>query len=143
MITDASDQAPAGLPNEGLLRWRCRRGMRELDAALVAYLDNHYKEAAVDEKAAFCALLDMPDPDIMRLVAGQPSASKTTIPEPAPGPLASAMQATTPAASKSALQGSIDDEDNKAFDTRANHGTLQSNPSFVRIVEKIRTTLIT
>ena len=117
--------------------------MRELDAALVAYLDNHYKEAAVDEKAAFCALLDMPDPDIMRLVAGQPSASKTTIPEPAPGRLASAMQATTPAASKSALQGSIDDEDNKAFDTRANHGTLQSNPSFVRIVEKIRTTLIT
>lgn len=117
--------------------------MRELDAALVAYLDNHYKQAAVDEKAAFCALLDMPDPDIMRLVAGQPSATESTAPEPAPGPLCSISETkATQAASKSALQGSIDDEDKRVSATKANSGTLQSNPGFVRIVEKIRTTLI-
>lgn len=57
------------LPTKGLLRWRCRRGMRELDAALIAYLDHHYDTAPVPEQWAFCDFLDIPDPELIRLVA--------------------------------------------------------------------------
>ena len=47
------------------LRWQCRRGMRELDQLLVAYLDNHYDNASAPDKAAFQALLALPDPQLV------------------------------------------------------------------------------
>jgi len=46
------------------LKWQCRRGMRELDELLIAYVDDCYAAAAADEKAAFEALLTLPDPEI-------------------------------------------------------------------------------
>ena len=39
--------------------------MRELDVLLVAYLDRHYDRAPEEEKAAFRALLELPDPELM------------------------------------------------------------------------------
>ena len=39
--------------------------MRELDVLLVAYLERRYDQAPSDEKAAFCALLELPDPELM------------------------------------------------------------------------------
>ena len=152
-MTEQATGLPTELPKEGLLRWRCRRGMRELDAALVAYLDNHYSEAAWDEKAAFCALLDMPDPDIMRLVAGQPSANNATLPEPESGPFSSAPKSAPKSSPKSApksaaktelkstMQGSNCDGINQEPVITPIDGALESNPYFVGIVEKIRTTL--
>ena len=47
------------------LRWQCRRGMKELDALLTAYLETHYDLASDTEKAAFQALLALPDPDVV------------------------------------------------------------------------------
>ncbi len=47
------------------LRWQCRRGMRELDDLLTTYLDARYGVAAADEKAAFEALLALPDPELV------------------------------------------------------------------------------
>ena len=47
------------------LRWQCRRGMRELDQLLVAYLDNHYDGASDADKGAFEALLALPDPELV------------------------------------------------------------------------------
>ena len=46
------------------LRWRCRRGTRELDALLGGWLDEHGEHA--DEQAidAFDTLLDQPDPQV-------------------------------------------------------------------------------
>ena len=44
------------------LRWQCRRGMKELDALLVAYLDSRYVEADAEEKSAFTSFLALPDP---------------------------------------------------------------------------------
>ena len=38
------------------LRWRCRRGMRELDAA---------------DKSRFAAILDLPDPELYGYLAGR------------------------------------------------------------------------
>lgn len=57
----------------GKLRWRCRRGMRELDAAMLAYLDHHYKDADDDEQHQFRQLLELQDPELMGLVSGKHS----------------------------------------------------------------------
>jgi len=53
------------------LRWRCRRGMRELDEAMRAYLDNHYENALPEEKELFHTMLAMQDPELYRLVSGK------------------------------------------------------------------------
>jgi len=53
------------------LRWRCRRGMRELDTLLLAYVESHYSAASRTEQSAFCQLLTMPDPDILALLTGR------------------------------------------------------------------------
>jgi len=53
-----------------MLRWRCRRGMKELDFLLLRYLERH-EPATSDERAAFAEFLELPDPDIARyLLAG-------------------------------------------------------------------------
>ena len=53
------------------LRWRCRRGMKELDFLLLRFLRNRFALSASDERAAFVEFLELPDPDIARyLIAG-------------------------------------------------------------------------
>ncbi|MFO1355903.1 MAG: succinate dehydrogenase assembly factor 2 [Gammaproteobacteria bacterium] len=52
------------------LRWRCRRGMRELDALLMAYADACYRDAGPAGQAAFRGLLSLPDPEIVALLNG-------------------------------------------------------------------------
>ncbi len=46
----------------GQLRWRCRRGMKELDVLLSHYVDTEYCEAPFEEQQAFIRLLDVQDP---------------------------------------------------------------------------------
>ncbi|MEA3108391.1 MAG: antitoxin CptB [Gammaproteobacteria bacterium] len=46
----------------GKLRWRCRRGMRELDVLLTRYVDEEYRTAAPEQQEAFRRLLEMQDP---------------------------------------------------------------------------------
>ena len=53
------------------LRWRCRRGMRELDMLLLAYVESHYSTASLADRGAFQQLLTMPDPDILALLTGR------------------------------------------------------------------------
>ena len=55
------------------LRWLCRRGMKELDVVLGAYLERYYADAAAEEQARFRALLEMPDPDLYGLLLGRNS----------------------------------------------------------------------
>jgi antitoxin CptB len=43
------------------LRWRCRRGMRELDQLMLRYLDQRYQKAPTDERNVFLQLLDCED----------------------------------------------------------------------------------
>jgi antitoxin CptB len=51
------------VPQElGRLRWRCRRGMRELDVLLRRYVEERYACASSEHQEAFRALLDAPDP---------------------------------------------------------------------------------
>jgi len=53
------------------LRWRCRRGMRELDEAMLAYLENHFADAPIQERENFERLLEMQDPELFKLVSGK------------------------------------------------------------------------
>jgi antitoxin CptB len=58
-------------PEEGKrLRWRCRRGILELDLVLGAFLDQHYAHLSRDEQEAFARLLTLPDPTLLAYVHG-------------------------------------------------------------------------
>lgn len=50
--------------NLAKLRWRCRRGMKELDMLLNAYLEEDYVDASGSEQDAFHLLLEQQDPDM-------------------------------------------------------------------------------
>ena len=56
------------------LRWACRRGMKELDVAMTAYLEKFYQKADADDQAAFLRLIDTQDPELMNMVMGKISA---------------------------------------------------------------------
>lgn len=43
------------------LRWRCRRGMRELDQLFERYLDRAWRRAGEDERVVFLRLLETED----------------------------------------------------------------------------------
>jgi antitoxin CptB len=59
------------LPNEAKLRWRCRRGMRELDAVLEAFLREGFRTLDAADKCRFEAILDLPDPELYGYLAGK------------------------------------------------------------------------
>lgn len=52
------------------LRWRCRRGMKELDIVLGWYLDTCFESAPEPERQAFIELLAVEDPVIWRWLVG-------------------------------------------------------------------------
>lgn len=60
-----------GMNRMARLRWRCRRGKRELDLLLERYLNNHYRQADSAERAGFEALLERSDPDMEELLSGR------------------------------------------------------------------------
>ena len=52
------------------LRWRCRRGMRELDRLLERYLDRGWPTASGHERGVFLRLLDCEDDRLWRWFLG-------------------------------------------------------------------------
>jgi antitoxin CptB len=58
-------------PEEGRLRWRCRRGMKELDILLARYMDERFCSASTEEQEAFKGLLEIQDPVIYAYCLGQ------------------------------------------------------------------------
>jgi antitoxin CptB len=52
------------------LRWRARRGTRELDTMLGCWLDTHLADADAAALASFDALLDCADPDLWDWLIG-------------------------------------------------------------------------
>ena len=53
------------------LRWRCRRGLLELDLVLKAFLERGYERLGADERAVFAELLEQPDNDLLDLAMGR------------------------------------------------------------------------
>ena len=48
--------------DRGRLRWRCRRGARELDIVLERYVDDQMRDASEGDYASFERMLELPDP---------------------------------------------------------------------------------
>ena len=55
----------------GKLRWRCRRGMKELDLLTLGYLERYYPGASAEDQQAFAELLEVQDPLLMSYVVGR------------------------------------------------------------------------
>ena len=47
------------------IKWRCRRGTKELDFLLLSYFNQKYSAADQEDKAAFLRLLELQDPSII------------------------------------------------------------------------------
>ena len=58
------------VPDAGRLRWRCRRGMKELDILLARYMDERFCAASPQEQEAFRCLLEIQDPLIYAYFLG-------------------------------------------------------------------------
>ena len=58
-------------PELGKLRWRCRRGMQELDILLERYVAEHFPSATKCEQEAFRRLLETQDTVIYAYCLGQ------------------------------------------------------------------------
>lgn len=55
---------------EARLRWRCRRGTRELDRLLGDWMDHGWPKADARRRADFDRLLDVQDPDLWDWLMG-------------------------------------------------------------------------
>jgi antitoxin CptB len=53
------------------IRWRCRRGMLELDIVLGRFVDRYYADMDPSQCTAFDTLLDMPDAVLWDMITGK------------------------------------------------------------------------
>ena len=53
------------------IRWRCRRGLLELDLVLEAFLERGYGRLDAGQRGLFNELLDRPDNDLLDLALGR------------------------------------------------------------------------
>ena len=73
------------------LRWRCRRGMRELDRILECFLEREYRGLGEDERRRFAEILEFPDPDLHAYLVGKAEPS-----DPALARLLHSIRASAP-----------------------------------------------
>ena len=53
------------------VRWRCRRGLLELDIVLGRFIEAQYMQLSEKEKQVFEELLDMPDNPLWDMISGK------------------------------------------------------------------------
>jgi antitoxin CptB len=53
------------------LRWRCRRGMHELDGVLESFAQRALETLDADDFARFERILDLPDPELVAYLLGR------------------------------------------------------------------------
>jgi antitoxin CptB len=53
------------------VRWRCRRGMLELDIVLQRFVDKHYTQLNETELQQFDTLLNLPDNDLWDMITAR------------------------------------------------------------------------
>lgn len=61
------------------VRWRCRRGMLELDELLVPFFDRCYAQSEKRERIAFERLLEYPDQVLLEVLMERMSPSDQSI----------------------------------------------------------------
>jgi len=60
-------------------RWRCRRGLLELDLTLLRFMDEHYVNLGEAERRQFEMLLDLSDNDLWDMTALKKKAADTRL----------------------------------------------------------------
>ena len=68
--TEASASGPAAGPAIRSLRWRCRRGMKELDVLLERFAEQLLPRASDAECQVYARLLALPDPLLAQYLLG-------------------------------------------------------------------------
>lgn len=76
---DANPHALNGNPESGVLdpvslervRWRCRRGLLELDIVLGRFIEQRYTVMDNEQRLVFDELLDMPDTELWDVITGK------------------------------------------------------------------------
>lgn len=53
------------------LRWRCRRGTKELDIMLMRFFDRHFDELSLPERVSFEKVLAAQDPELTDWLFGR------------------------------------------------------------------------
>jgi antitoxin CptB len=53
------------------MRWRCRRGLLELDIVLGHFVARHYASLSPEALQCFNTLLDYPDSELWELIVGK------------------------------------------------------------------------
>ncbi len=53
------------------MRWRCRRGLLELDIVLGRFIERRYVAMDDGQRAVFDELLDMPDTELWDVITGK------------------------------------------------------------------------
>ena len=61
------------------LRWRCRRGMRELDQLLERWLEREWRQSPTAQREVFLQLLDTEDDKLWRWLLGHEIADDVEI----------------------------------------------------------------
>jgi antitoxin CptB len=61
------------------LRWRCRRGMRELDDLLLRWLEREWAAASEARRGVFLRLLDCEDDRLWRWFLGKETAADAAL----------------------------------------------------------------
>ena len=61
------------------LRWKCRRGMRELDQLLARYLEREWRQSSETERAVFLRLLETEDDRLWHWFMGHANADDAEI----------------------------------------------------------------
>lgn len=61
------------------LKWRCRRGMLELDLLLNTFVDIEYNDLGDKDAESFSILLDYPDQVLLDLLLGKKESSDVLI----------------------------------------------------------------
>ncbi|WP_300089093.1 succinate dehydrogenase assembly factor 2 [uncultured Nitrosomonas sp.] len=54
--------------HQARVRWRCRRGMLELDIVLQRFVDHHYGQLDEHQLELFEVLLSLPDHDLWNMI---------------------------------------------------------------------------
>ena len=61
--------------HQARMRWRCRRGMLELDIILQRFIDNHYEQLDEYQLELLATLLSFPDHDLWNMIICPPEES--------------------------------------------------------------------
>ncbi len=61
------------------VRWRCRRGLLELDIVLGRFIEQRYPSMDHEQRVIFDELLDMPDTELWDVITGKKEDRKSVV----------------------------------------------------------------